>query len=472
MRRPERSGGDPLGTLTKRSALLLAALLVAATLSLPAAVAAASATVRITDRLEPATVRVTAGTTVTWRNDSGERHRMRSVDHSGDADWDTGNIEPGERASVTFRSPGTFVYVDERDDDNRAFHGTVIVSPAGGGDGGGAPAPSQPGATVAPGAPAAPATPTAATVLMGGRVFSPPSVTIAAGGTVTFRNNDDDEHTATATDVAWDSGVLAPGAAFDRRFPTPGTFAFLCLLHPEMTGTVTVQATGNAAPDPEPAQPVATPRPTPAATASPTSPPPSGAPSAPAAPAAPAGRTVDVAMVDLAFEPAAIEAVAGSTIRWTNAGAAPHTATAANGAFDSGIVPSGGTFEVTLDTPGTFAYVCELHPGMAGSIVVAAGAGSPTGTGESPPAATASSVPASTAPTPPSAEASASPPPVAVANPGSGAGSPSGAAGSEVARVAPARTSVDLTRLGIVILLVGAAMGLFGRIVRSVVRPR
>ena len=65
---------------TKRSALLLAALLVAAAISLPAAVAAASATVRITDRLEPATVRVTAGTTVTWRNDSGERHRMRSVD--------------------------------------------------------------------------------------------------------------------------------------------------------------------------------------------------------------------------------------------------------------------------------------------------------------------------------------------------------------------------------------------------------
>jgi plastocyanin len=213
--------------------------------------------------------------------------------------------------------------------------------------------------------------------------------------------------------------VLAPGAAFDRRFPTPGTFAFLCLLHPEMQGTVTVQAGGNAAPDPTPAQPARTPRPTP------TTPTPTAPPSvAPGQPAAPAPVTVDVAMVDLAFEPPTIEAVAGSTIRWTNEGAAPHTATAENGSFDSGIVPSGGTFEVTLDSPGTFAYVCQLHPGMAGSIVVAAGAGTAAGAGGSGPAVTA-----------------------------------------------PARASFDLTRLGIVILLVGGAMALFGKIVRSVVRP-
>ena len=466
-------------TFTKRSAPLLAALLIAATAALPAAVAAATATVRITDRLEPATLRVAAGTTVVWRNDSGERHRMRSVDHSGDSDWDTGNIEPGERASVRFPSPGTFAYVDERDDDNPAYHGTVIVTAAGAGSsggGGGAATPSQPAPPADPGNPAAPTTPPAATVSMAGRVFSPRSITIAAGGTVTFSNNDDDEHTATAPDLAWDSGVLAPGAAFDRRFPTAGTFGFLCLIHPEMQGTVEVRATGTTEPEPAQPAPTPTPRPTapPAPSTQPTTPPPAAGP-----------ETADVAMVDLAFEPATLEAVAGDTIRWTNKGAAPHTATAEDGAFDSGIVPSGGTFEVTLDTPGTYAYVCQLHPGMSGSIVVAAGAGSPTGTGANPSAATASTgqpsaepsasvAPASSLPSP---EASTSVPPVAVADsgPGSastGAGSAgSASAGDSGSATARTRASFDLTRLGIVILLVGGAMALFGKIVRSVVRP-
>ena len=43
-----------------------------------------------------------------------------------------------------------------------------------------------------------------------------------------------------------------------------------------------------------------------------------------------------VSIVDFAFQPASIEVPAGSTVTWTNTGAAPHTVTADDGAFDSG----------------------------------------------------------------------------------------------------------------------------------------
>jgi plastocyanin len=33
---------------------------------------------------------------------------------------------------------------------------------------------------------------------------------------------------------------------------------------------------------------------------------------------------------------------------------------------------TGQTFSVTFDTPGTFAYYCEIHPGMIGQVTVAA----------------------------------------------------------------------------------------------------
>ena len=41
---------------------------------------------------------------------------------------------------------------------------------------------------------------------------------------------------------AWDSGNLAPGGAFERRFDSPGTYAYLCRYHPGMTGTIVVAA--------------------------------------------------------------------------------------------------------------------------------------------------------------------------------------------------------------------------------------
>jgi plastocyanin len=70
--------------------------------------------------------------------------------------------------------------------------------------------------------------------------FSPGRVTISAGTTVVWVNEGQIAHTATATDRSWDSGDMAPGASWSRRFDTIGEYDYLCTPHPFMTGTIVV----------------------------------------------------------------------------------------------------------------------------------------------------------------------------------------------------------------------------------------
>jgi plastocyanin len=84
-----------------------------------------------------------------------------------------------------------------------------------------------------------------------------------------------------------------------------------------------------------------------------------------------------VSMKNVQFSPKDLTVKAGDTVTFTNNDSLPHDVhkTSGPGAdFASG--PTGGmqqgdTFEVTLDKPGKYEYVCELHqPGMAGTITV------------------------------------------------------------------------------------------------------
>ena len=83
--------------------------------------------------------------------------------------------------------------------------------------------------------------------------------------------------------------------------------------------------------------------------------------------------TVDIR--DHAFNPAQLNVAPGTTVRFVNNDTEPHTDTADNGLFDTGVLQPGSSFDVFLDGSGTVAYHCELHPDMQGSIVVGQGGG-------------------------------------------------------------------------------------------------
>lgn len=71
--------------------------------------------------------------------------------------------------------------------------------------------------------------------------FSPASITVKKGSTVTWTNNDSIAHTVTAdSGNTFDSGTLDPGKTFTHTFNDTGSFAYHCNIHPEMHGTVTV----------------------------------------------------------------------------------------------------------------------------------------------------------------------------------------------------------------------------------------
>ena len=71
--------------------------------------------------------------------------------------------------------------------------------------------------------------------------FAPARLTVKAGITVTWRNNDDIPHTVTSTTRAFKSKALDTDDAFSFAFTEPGSYAYFCSLHPHMTGTIVVE---------------------------------------------------------------------------------------------------------------------------------------------------------------------------------------------------------------------------------------
>jgi plastocyanin len=74
------------------------------------------------------------------------------------------------------------------------------------------------------------------------RAYQPSALTVGTGQTVTWRNESLSQHTVTAADGLFDSGVLDSGGSFSVTFAKAGTFAYSCMIHPTMHGTVTVLA--------------------------------------------------------------------------------------------------------------------------------------------------------------------------------------------------------------------------------------
>jgi plastocyanin len=83
-------------------------------------------------------------------------------------------------------------------------------------------------------------------------------------------------------------------------------------------------------------------------------------------------NTIHVIMKNIAYNPAVIHAKVGQTVTWTNRDDAPHNVTYHSGPrFDSSpTFTDGHSFTLKLTKAGVINYVCTIHPGMAGEIVV------------------------------------------------------------------------------------------------------
>jgi LPXTG-motif cell wall-anchored protein len=98
-----------------------------------------------------------------------------------------------------------------------------------------------------------------------------------------------------------------------------------------------------------------------------------------------------VTIADFAFRSPVTTVRVGQAVTWTNRGPSSHTATAANGSFDTGVLRRGASAGHRFTAAGTFAYVCSIHPFMKGTVRVTAAAGTQPGAVKPEPATTAPS---------------------------------------------------------------------------------
>jgi plastocyanin len=118
----------------------------------------------------------------------------------------------------------------------------LTIAACGGDDdgdgGGGSAAPTAPTDTTAP------AQGGAVTVDIPEITFDPADVTVKVGDTVTWTNSDDIQHTVTKVGgpgAQFDSGNLDPGDEFEQTFDKKGLIKYVCTIHANQEGTITVE---------------------------------------------------------------------------------------------------------------------------------------------------------------------------------------------------------------------------------------
>lgn len=79
-----------------------------------------------------------------------------------------------------------------------------------------------------------------ASVAIADNSFSPTAVDVSVGGEVVWSHRGQNPHTVTFADDGPDSGNLAGGETFRTTFDEAGEFSYVCEIHPQMQGTVTV----------------------------------------------------------------------------------------------------------------------------------------------------------------------------------------------------------------------------------------
>jgi plastocyanin len=261
---------------------LLAAVLLALPMIPLSSATAAAQTTRVhvvwsdNGQLEPSSVSIPTGGSVSWTNDSDYTVTLST------STWGSHSLQPDGYWSYTFQSAGTYTYTATSRSENGGTTtrtGTVVV----GGSGAPPPSPSPtppptpsptrtpppsptpPPPTPTPTTPPTPPPPTPTTpppppptpsptatpapsttnVSIGDDFFQPKTITVSLGSTVTWTDNGS-QHTVTCTGTcgpqSFDSGNLNTGATFSHTFTVAGTYNYICVYHaPGMSGTITVQ---------------------------------------------------------------------------------------------------------------------------------------------------------------------------------------------------------------------------------------
>jgi len=83
--------------------------------------------------------------------------------------------------------------------------------------------------------------PASAEVTIDNFSFGPTTLTVTAGTSVTWKNNDDVPHTVVSDDKVFRSKALDTDDKFSYAFTKPGTYNYFCSIHPKMTAKVVVE---------------------------------------------------------------------------------------------------------------------------------------------------------------------------------------------------------------------------------------
>ncbi len=178
-----------------------------------------------------------------------------------------------------------------------------------------------------------------ASVSIANFAFSPATLTIAAGTTVTWTNKDTAPHTATSDSQAWTTPTLQTGQSGSVTFKDAGTFTYHCSVHPFMKATIIVQAPAGGVPL-----------------------------AAKLAPVTVQAKEVNQHYV---FGPATKRIKVGQTVIWKNTSDAGHTVTSTTKGWTyNRMLNEDKSVRYTFMKAGTFHYKCVFHSGMVGTIIV------------------------------------------------------------------------------------------------------
>jgi plastocyanin len=367
----------------------------------------AGAAVQGSPDYDPDPAEVPAGNSIVWNNEDTVPHTATSgigpQDPASAQLFDTGIVNGGEESTavqIQGASEGQTIPYYCIVHPYMTAELTITVAGQGGGGGGAA------------GGGATTLTILERSSIQGSPDYDPDELTVAAGSEVTVVNQDTLPHTVTSgtgpTDPSsaqlFDTSLINGGASATLSLAqvTAGQYSYYCMVHPYMTGMLTVVAAKTANHTEETTSAgrlddvfegsMPTVQPTPPSLPSPQPPQQINTSKSISSSSQQqllqeqrrqAGATAAIVSISFgsstltadAYQPNPIQISVGETVRWVNDDSLPHTITSGenttpDGVFNSGIMTSAATFEHTFEEARDYRYFCLLHPNMVGTVSV------------------------------------------------------------------------------------------------------